>query len=130
MNIKEHIDYWLESAQHDMETAETLLTSGKFDWSLFLGHLVLEKALKALYVNEHGKELPPRTHNLIRLIQESSLKVDKETLLWLDRVNDFHIEARYPDYKREFYKICTKNFAEHHLNKIKEMFSWLKSRLK
>ncbi|WP_051617491.1 HEPN domain-containing protein [Desulfonatronovibrio hydrogenovorans] len=74
--------------------------------------------------------LPPRTHNLVRLVHESSLEMDQETLVWLDRVNDFHIEARYPDYKREFYKICTRDFALHHLEKIKEMFSWLKSHLK
>lgn len=130
MNIQKYITYWLESAEHDLDTAEGLFSSEKFDWCLFLGHLVLEKALKALYIMEHKHEFPPRTHNLVRLIQESTLEVDQETLLWLDRVNDFHIEARYPDYKREFYKICTRDFANHHLTKIKEMFTWLKSRLK
>jgi|SRR6056297_2805831 len=130
MNIDDHINYWIVSAEHDLETAESLFSSEKYDWCLFLGHLVLEKALKAIFVFEHGQNLPPRTHNLVRLIQESSLTIDEETMLWLDRVNDFHIETRYPDVKREFYKMCTKEFTNEHLSRIKETFEWLKSHLK
>ena len=130
MKQDDHIDYWLEGARHDLDTAETLFASGKYDWCLFLGHLVLEKALKAVYAAEHGADLPPRTHNLVRLIQESSLEIDEETMLWLDRVNDFHIEARYPDFKREFRMICTREFARGHLSRIKETFAWVTSYLK
>ena len=130
MNINDHINYWIESAEHDLETAESLFSSEKYDWCLFLGHLVLEKALKAIFVLEHGHTFPPRTHNLVRLIQESSLTIDEETIVWLDRVNDFHTEARYPDFKRELYKMCTKEFTNKHLSKIKETFGWLKSHLR
>jgi HEPN domain-containing protein len=41
MTQEEHINYWLESAQHDLETAESLFNSGKYDWSLFVAHFVL-----------------------------------------------------------------------------------------
>jgi HEPN domain-containing protein len=47
MKIDEHIKYWLNSADHDLDTAESLFSTGKYDWCLFLGHLVLEKGLKA-----------------------------------------------------------------------------------
>ena len=50
MLIEEHIQYWIESADSDLDTAEALFASGKYDWCLFLGHLVLEKILKAHYV--------------------------------------------------------------------------------
>ncbi len=130
MRTEDQIAYWLESAEHDLETAESLFSSKKYDWCLFMGHLVLEKTLKAIYVLESNGDLPPRTHNLVRLIKESSLKVDDETILWLDRINDFHIEARYPDFKREFYKICTRDFTQKHFFKVKETFTWLKSHLK
>ena len=46
MDIKEHIDYWLKSAAHDMEVAETLFQNQKYDWCLFIGHLVIEKSSK------------------------------------------------------------------------------------
>lgn len=47
MTKEEHITYWLERAAHDLETAESLFQSEKYDWCLFLAHLVLEKSLKA-----------------------------------------------------------------------------------
>ena len=61
MKMEEHIDYWLDSADHDLDTAEDLFAAGKFDWCLFLGHLVLEKTLKAFYVRDNENRLPPRT---------------------------------------------------------------------
>jgi len=35
--------YWFESADYDFQTAELLFSSSKYSWSLFIGHLVLEK---------------------------------------------------------------------------------------
>jgi len=127
---QQQVDYWLNSAIHDLETAESLYKAGKYDWCLFLGHLVLEKALKAIYAREHEDELPPRMHNLVHLIRDTSIPADEEMILWLDRVTDFHLEARYPDYKNEFFKQCTPEFADSQLSKIKEFFSWIKSHLK
>ncbi|MCI5192877.1 MAG: HEPN domain-containing protein [Candidatus Electrothrix sp. AU1_5] len=37
MTKKEHIKYWLESAGHDLETAESMFQSGKYDWCLSYG---------------------------------------------------------------------------------------------
>ncbi|MEK6590568.1 MAG: hypothetical protein AABZ11_07805 [Nitrospinota bacterium] len=38
MDIKQHIDYWLKSAAHDMEVAEALFQNQRYDWFLFIGH--------------------------------------------------------------------------------------------
>ena len=48
MDIEKQVDYWKKSAEHDLSAAESLLKDEKFDWALFLGHLVLEKALKVI----------------------------------------------------------------------------------
>jgi HEPN domain-containing protein len=50
MNKEEHIKYWKESARHDLDSAESIYNSGRYDWCLFAGHLALEKILKALFV--------------------------------------------------------------------------------
>lgn len=52
MTKEEHINYWLESAEHDLETSDTLFQADKYDWSLFIGHLVLEKLLKAVFLKK------------------------------------------------------------------------------
>ncbi len=130
MKIDEHIKYWLNSADHDLDTAESLFSAGKYDWCLFLGHLVLEKGLKAFYVKDNENRMPPKTHNLVKLAEKTTIPLNAELKFFLDEVNDFNLEVRYPEYKQEFYKTCTKKFTEEYLNKIKEHYKWIKSLLK
>ena len=73
MKIDEHIKYWLNSADHDLDTAESLFSAGKYDWCLFLGHLVLEKGLKAIYVKDRENRMPPKTHNLVKLAEKTTI---------------------------------------------------------
>ena len=129
MNIKQNIDYWLKSAAHDLDVAETLFRNQKYDWCLFIGHLVIEKTLKAFYVRDK-QEMPPKIHNLLRLAENTKLALDKEQLQFLAEVNRFNIEARYNDYKFKFQKLCTAEFTEQQFSKIKEMYEWLLSRMK
>jgi len=42
---------------------------------------------------------------------------------------EFHLQARYPDASRAFYKKCTKGYADGRLIEIKEAFKWIKSKL-
>lgn len=129
MDTDQHIKFWLDGADHDLEAAESLLTSGKFDWCLFLGHLVLEKALKAVYVRDNENHLPPRTHNLVRIAEATRLKIDDDIRVFLDEVTAFNLEVRYPDYKRDFFKRCTQDFSEKKIKQIKDFFQWLKDNL-
>ncbi|MEW6419598.1 MAG: HEPN domain-containing protein [Nitrospirota bacterium] len=74
MDKKEHIEYWLNSAEHDLDVAETLFQNKKYDWCLFIGHLVIEKVLKAFYVRDTS-ESPPWIHNLLRLSENIDLSL-------------------------------------------------------
>jgi HEPN domain-containing protein len=129
MNINEHMDYWLDSGEHDLETAESLFASEKYDWCLFLAHLVLEKVVKALYVRDNDNRLPPKTHNLVKLAEQTSLALTEDQKLFLDEVNDFNVEVRYPVYRQELYKVCTKEMAEGYLTRIKEFYRWVRSQV-
>ena len=129
MTKEEQIKHWLYTAEEDLVTAEILFSSGRFLWSLFIGHLVIEKALKAHYVNLHN-ETPPKIHNLIRLSKLSNIELNEGSSDFFDRLNMFHIEARYPEYKSDLEKICTKEFSKEMFENIKVKFLWLKSLLK
>lgn len=111
MTKEEHIQYWQDSADHDLESAETILQSGKYDWALFIGHLALEKVLKAVFVAKNENKIPPKLHNLVRLAELSNIELDEKQRFDLDKINDFHIQTRYPDYRFEFYKKCDQRFA-------------------
>ncbi len=129
MTKKEHIKYWVKTADHDFDAMQGIFEAGKYDWALFVGHLALEKILKAHWVKGNEGSTPPKIHDLLKLVNESNLKLndaDKEFLL---EVNDFNIEVRYIDYKLDFHKKCTKEFAEEYITKIREHYNAFKRKL-
>ncbi|MBI5187357.1 MAG: HEPN domain-containing protein [Nitrospinae bacterium] len=129
MDINQQVDYWLKSAAHDLEAAESLFQNQKYDWCLFIGHLVIEKVLKAFYVKDNN-EIPPKIHNLLRLAERTGLLFSDIQKQFLGEVNRFNIETRYPDTLHSFYKVCTEEFTEEYFKKIKEMYQWLLLRMK
>jgi HEPN domain-containing protein len=129
LNIEDHINFWITSADSDLDTAEKLLLAEKYEWCLFLGHLVLEKVLKAHYVKDNENRIPPRIHNLVKLAENTRIEMDESLKLFFNEVTDFNIEVRYPDYKFDFQKKCNKDFCLKKFSKIKEKFQCLKSQI-
>ncbi len=124
MNRQQQVTYWVNSANHDLDVAETLFQSAKYDWCLYIAHLVLEKMLKAHYVKNIGKA-PPRIHDLVRLADMTEVEFNEDTLEFLDGVNTFNISARYPDEKLKFYKMCTQEFTQEQFRRIKDIHQCL-----
>lgn len=118
------VQYWLESAKHDLDVAESLFESAKYDWCLFVAHLVLEKTLKGCIVKKI-QEYPPKTHDLVRLASIAQVGFDEDTLKFLDMANSFQISTRYPDEKFKFYKLCDRNFTVKNFQRIKEIYECL-----
>jgi len=112
-----------------LEVAETLFNTGKYDWCLFLAHLVLEKTLKSLYV-QNKDSFPPRIHDLVRLAELANIELDEDTSVFLDSVNTFNISTRYPDEKLQFYKLCTHEFTAENFRQIKEIQKWLMKKIR
>ncbi|MHB1686698.1 MAG: HEPN domain-containing protein [Ignavibacteriaceae bacterium] len=129
MNKEEHIKYWIETSKYDLGSAFAIFNSGKFNWSLFIAHLALEKLLKALWVKNNKENNPPKIHDLAKIGEGAKIDLTVQQFAFLRLVNTFNFEARYPDYKFSFYKICTKEFAEINLYKIKEMYQWLETKI-
>jgi len=128
LNIRKIIDHWRESSDKDYQTMINLFSSGDYNWALFLGHLVIEKLLKALYVKR--KEMHAIIgHDLLRLASKMDLKLTEEQEDWFDRLTTFNINARYDSYKQEFYWLCTREFAEEWKLVIENLREWLKKQL-
>lgn len=124
MTKKEHIDYWIKVAEHDFITMNHLFENGDYLWALFIGHLVIEKLLKGYYVKQIDINVP-YVHDLLRIADKTSLELTVEQKLFLDSLNDFNIEARYPDYKLALYKKCDRDFSMSYHKKIKEFKKWI-----
>ncbi len=106
-----------------------LFASKRYSDSLFFGHIVIEKILKALVCQATKNHAPP-IHDLTRLQKLANLNLSDQQLDLLDEINDYNIRARYPDYKLKFYKICTKTYAQKRLDKIINLYTELCQKLK
>lgn len=75
-NIEKIIYYWTESSDQNYATMKNLLKSRDYSWALFIGHLVIEKLLKAHYVKNQKKHAL-HTHDLLRLSSKCGIEVSK-----------------------------------------------------
>ena len=98
MTKKDHITYWIESSQEDWGRAEMCFNNKDYVFGLFCLHLCAEKLSKALWVKENESDFPPRIHNLLILLEKSSLILTEHQLKFLSQLNTFQLEGRYPDY--------------------------------
>lgn len=127
-NIEEIIGYWKDSSDQNYATMNNLLKSRDYSWALFIGHLVIEKLLKAHYVKNQKKHAL-YTHDLLRLSSKCGLKVSSEFEEWLDDISTFNLNARYDNYKRDFNKLCTKEFTAVWVQRIEKIREWLIQKL-
>lgn len=134
MNEQQNIDYvkikkhWIDSSDKDFNTMLNLFNSKDYHWSLFIGHIVIERLLKAYYVQKQ-KDHAPFTHDLLRLSELAKLEIDDEKADWLDTITTFNINARYDSYYQEFFKKCTAEYTGLWINRIKDLREWIKDRL-
>lgn len=127
-NTKKIVDHWIETSDSDFQTMKTLYEAKSYSWALFIGHICIEKLLKALYVSKFGKHAP-FTHNLYRLAEQNEINLSTEYSDWLDEITSFNLNARYDDYKKEFYTLCTPTYTKQWIDKIEILRKWIKEML-
>ncbi|MFN8254084.1 MAG: HEPN domain-containing protein [Bacteroidales bacterium] len=119
------VKYWSESSDDDFNTMIVMYESKKFNWALFIGHLMIEKLLKALFVKAKN-DYPPFIHNLLRLAEYCNLELTDEQKLFLITVTAFNINARYDDYKMSFKQKCTPEYTAIWIENLKMNRQWIK----
>ena len=125
MDTKEHILYWKNSSQEDLDAAWSLLEKKHLRHCMFFAHLTLEKAIKA-HVTKKTQQVPPRIHNLLRLVEISEIALDDKRTDFLREFGAYQLEGRYPDSEQID---LNESFVKSELDKVKEMFKWLISQL-
>jgi HEPN domain-containing protein len=125
MTKDEQIAYWVEESDRDKAVMHSLLESRHYTWALFVGHLVLEKLLKALYVKNADLQVP-RIHNLLKIARSCGLQMSDEQEEFLLEVTTYNLKTRYPDYKKSFQRQANEEFTLGRVSRIEEMQEWLK----
>ena len=125
INIDQLIKYWIDGSEDDFETMIAMFDSKRYHWSLFIGHLMIEKLLKAYFVKIRS-DYPPLIHNLLRLAEKADLELTDDQRVQLVTITAFNINARYDDYKMTFKKQCTQEYTSEWIHKLKELQQWIK----
>jgi HEPN domain-containing protein len=128
IDIEKVFRHWIESSDNDFKTLVHLFESKDYSWALFIGHIVIEKLIKASVVkqtNDHA----PFSHDLTKLAKHSGLDFSEEQLDWLDTITTFNLNARYDSYKQAFYEKCSPDFSEQWYKIIIKLRSWIKDKL-
>lgn len=126
MNREDKVQYWLDIVAQDLELGEFLFESGRWLYSAFMCHQVVEKMLKAYWTASHD-DLPPYIHEHKRLAELCGLyeQMDADQRTFLNEIRLMNIEARYPDYKRTVASSLNKDRSQHILDQTKQMQQWI-----
>ena len=129
MSISSSIEYWIELAEYDLETAEVMLRGKRFLYVGFMCHQVIEKILKANYVCTY-EQAPPYVHNILLLSQETGIYeyYSDNYKDQIDILTPLNIEARYPKYREKLLRALNYQRCKSILYTTREMFQWIKER--
>jgi HEPN domain-containing protein len=117
---------WFRQADYDLETAEDLFNGGRYFYAVFMSHLSIEKGLKGLY-QARLREIPPRVHNLIYLLNKIGMKPPEIQAKFLIKLNEASVPTRYPETLEILKKDYTQSVVKDILLKSKEVLVWIKS---
>ena len=126
---EEHIIHWANQSSDDWESAELLFKGKKYLHALFFTHLSIEKICKAHWVRASEGNIPPKTHNLIFLLSQTSVELTDDQKEFLLELNRFQIEGRYPEQVSKLHKVSTASFAQYKLDQAKQIQQWLLNKL-
>jgi len=126
MDIEEKINYWIDLAEYDLETAKAMLNSKRYLYVGFMCHQVIEKILKSYYW-KILKEEPPYIHNLSVLSKKSNLfdTFTEEQKDFLDYLEPLNIRGRYPRDKNELLHFLTDDKSQDIISNTEDIFKWI-----
>jgi HEPN domain-containing protein len=117
---------WLKQADYDMDTAEAMFQSGRYFYAVFMCHLSIEKSLKGLYTKVWD-EIPPKTHNLLYLLDKIGKKPEHELERFVIKLNTASVATRYPDDLAKIQAAYTEDITQNMITTTKEVLAWVKT---
>ncbi len=127
ISVNSKVEYWLEIAEYDLETADAMLKTKRFLYVGFMCHQAVEKTLKAVWQNRSA-DFPPKTHNLIFIIEKLGIKnrISDHQYQLLSELDPLNIESRYPTYKELLLKKLDDAYCELLIKRTREFLEWIR----
>ena len=128
MTAQEKYEHWLDIAQYDLETAESMLSSGRWLYVVFMCQQAVEKLVKGLYTLYVDDNIP-RIHNIKTIVEyfedKLSVAIPEEKHKLFDKLSGYYLNNRYPDFMIKLSLQIKEKEASDILLQTKEVFSWL-----
>lgn len=128
MSPDKKINYWIENAEYDIQTAEIMQKNARYLYTVFMCQQAIEKIIKAFHIKRYNKEAP-RSHNLSYLISLVSIEISEENMDLLAELSTYYIEGRYPTYKQKISELLNREKSSGILNKSKKLFKCIKEKI-
>ena len=130
MTKEEKYAYWLQLAQYDLDTADTMYKGGRWFYVVFMCQQAIEKLCKGLY-NFHIDDNVPRVHNIRFFLSKIetilSVTIDAKIYYLADSLSAYYLNNRYPDFTGQVNADITREKSVCILGKTKEAFLWLET---
>lgn len=128
MTSEEKYAYWLQYAQYDLDTADSMYAGGRWFYVAYMCQQALEKHCKGLY-NFYIGDNVPKMHN-IRLIltdieDSLSIAIQPDVYKLADLLSSLYLNNRYPDFAVQSSMQIDKTKAAALIAQTKEAFAWL-----
>lgn len=123
--MRKDTENFLLSSDYDLNTAKHMLETGRYVYVIFMCHMAIEKALKAI-VAEVTDRVPPKTHNLIYLIKLVNLHIPQYLFDFIAKINNASVVARYPEDFKRLLEDYPEDVAKEYLKNTEEALQWLR----
>jgi HEPN domain-containing protein len=117
---------WITQADYDYDTARIMRQSGRNFYAVFMCHMAVEKALKALVFQSTG-DIPPKTHNLFWLLSKIEVKPPRLIGEFVIKLNEANVATRYPEELSEMIRIYNDSITDSIITQTQEVLSWIKT---
>ena len=114
---------------YDLATAQQMLKTGRYVYVVFMCHMAIEKALKAV-ISQRINKLPPKTHDLIYLLDAGKIELLAELIDFIGIINNASIVTRYPEDLSQLVSSYPKNVAKRYFDKTLEVIKCIKREMK
>lgn len=118
--MNKEVKNWLEMVDYDIATARQMFKTGRYVYVIFMCHLAIEKMFKAAVCRQTNK-IPPKTHDLIYLLNLGKIKLCDSSLDFVGIINNAGVVTRYPEDLSKLVSSYPKNIAQGYLKKTLEI---------
>lgn len=117
---------WFLQSDYDLDVAKSMLKTGRNIYCIFMCHLSLEKALKALYIKQTNK-IPVKSHNLLYFVEATGLVPMPDVSNFIGDLNRLSIPTRYPVDLKKLMTIYNRELTINILKQSQEVQQWIKT---